>query len=330
MALPRATPPPTTCRTGPLARPHPRQENSLREPRSPEWPTLALLVLCYAGFAFATAGLAALSLPLAMGLTTLALVLHSSLSHEMIHGHPFRSGRANAALVFPALGLFIPYLRFRDTHLAHHQDSLLTDPYDDPESNYIDAGDWARLPRWRRALLRINNTLAGRIVLGPLIGQIAFMRADWRAIRAGDRRVALGWALHLAGLVPVALWLAATPMPLPAYLACAYAALSILKIRTFLEHQAHTRARGRTVVIEDRGPLAFLFLNNNLHVVHHMHPRTPWYRLPRLYFANPARYLSRNEGYRYRSYAEVFRRHFLTAKDPVAHPLWQRQGPPAP
>ena len=46
--------------------------------------------------------------------------------------------------------------------------------------------------------------------------------------------------------------------------------------------------------------------------------------------ANPARYLSRNEGYRYRSYGEVFRRYFLKAKDPVAHPLWQRQGPPAP
>jgi fatty acid desaturase len=78
------------------------------------------------------------------------------------------------------------------------------------------------------------------------------------------------------------------------------------------------------VVIEDRGPLAFLFLNNNLHVVHHMHPRVAWYRLPALYRARADHYLARNDGYRYASYAEVFRRHFLRAKDPVPHPLWKR------
>ena len=79
------------------------------------------------------------------------------------------------------------------------------------------------------------------------------------------------------------------------------------------------------MIIEDRGPLAFLFLNNNLHVVHHMHPRTPWYRLPQLYFSNREKYLTRNEGYRYDSYAQIFRRHLLRAKDPVPHPLWPRQ-----
>ena len=38
----------------------------------------------------------------------------------------------NEALVFPALSLAIPYQRFRDSHLAHHNDEILTDPYDDP------------------------------------------------------------------------------------------------------------------------------------------------------------------------------------------------------
>jgi fatty acid desaturase len=111
-------------------------------------------------------------------------------------------------------------------------------------------------------------------------------------------------------------------MPLWAYLAACYAGLSILKIRTFLEHQAHERARARTVIIEDRGLLAFLFLNNNLHVVHHMHPKLPWYRLPQIYFNNRDKYLRRNDGYRYASYGEIFRRHLLRAKDPVPHPLY--------
>ncbi len=54
-----------------------------------------------------------------------------------------------------------------------------------------------------------------------------------------------------------------------------------------------------------RGPLALLFLNNNYHVVHHMHPKVPWYGARPVCQRAPT-YLGRNEGYRYRSYAEVF------------------------
>ncbi len=118
-------------------------------------------------------------------------------------------------------------------------------------------------------------------------------------------------------------WLGMTQgMPLWAYALAAYMGQSLLKLRTYLEHRAHDAFRARTVVIEDRGPLSLLFLNNNFHVVHHMHPSAPWYRLPQLYAARRAHYLRRNEGYRYRSYAEVFARYFLSAKDPVPHPVW--------
>lgn len=289
-----------------------------------EWPTLMLVLGCLAVWAGATTWLVGVSLPLAVGITALAIALYCSLQHEVIHGHPFADQRANEALVFATLCLAIPYHRFRDTHLAHHTDSLLTDPYDDPESNYLDSSDWETLPAPVQAILRANNTLLGRMILGPVLAQITFMRDDWQRIRAGDRAVLRGWLWHIPSVALVLAWVWLAAMPLWAYLVAAYLALSTLKIRTFLEHQAHARARGRTVIIEDRGPLAFLFLNNNLHVVHHMHPRVPWYRLPQIYFANRDRYLSRNDGYRYRSYAEVFRRYFLRAKDPVAHPLWRR------
>lgn len=292
--------------------------------RSWEWPTIMLLAACYGGWALATTWLAALWLPLGLIASVILIALHSSLSHEALHGHPTRNPRLNAALVFPNLGLFIPYIRFRDTHLAHHMDSNLTDPYDDPESNYLDPAVWQQLPRVLQWILGCNNTLAGRLVIGPLVGQIAFMRDDWRAIRGGDRAVLRGWLWHVPAMLPVLLWIYYTPMPLWAYLIAAYAGLSILKIRTFLEHRAHERASGRTVVIEDRGPLALIFLNNNYHVVHHMHPRTPWYGLPAQFARSRARYLNRNDGYYYRSYAEVFRKHFLKAKDPVPHPLWPK------
>jgi fatty acid desaturase len=221
----------------------------------------------------------------------------------------------------------VPYERFRDTHLAHHRDERLTDPYDDPESNYLDPAVWARLSPAARALLRANNTLLGRMTIGPAIGLGRFWVEDARLIAAGDRAVARAWALHAAGLVPVALFLVyAGTMPLWAYLVAAYLANSVLRIRTFLEHQAHEKAAGRSVIIEDRGPLAFLFLNNNFHAVHHAHPRTPWYRLPALYAARRERFLARNRGYRFASYAEVFRRYFLATKDPVAHPLFAPRG----
>ena len=184
---------------------------------------------------------------------------------------------------------------------------------------------WRRLPRPVRALLGFNNTLAGRMLVGPAVGVGAHLWAELSAARAGDVRVARGWAAHLpaAAVVLGAAWLA--PMPLWAYFASAYLGLALLKIRTFLEHQANLRRAGRCVIVEDRGPLALLFLNNNLHLVHHMHPGLPWYRLPAAYRADPGRYLGRNGGYRYRSYGEVFRRHFLAPKDPVAHPLWKTQ-----
>ena len=286
-----------------------------------EWPTLGLLAATYGVWALGTGALAALWLPLGILVTALAAALHASLCHEVIHGHPTRNGLLNMALVFPALTLTIPYLRFRDTHLAHHQDAILTDPYDDPESNYLDPLAWQQLPEWGRRVLRANNTLAGRLILGPAISQVVFMRDDLRAIRAGDRAVLRAWLWHGPAVALVGGWLAVVAMPVWAYLIAAYLALSILKIRTFLEHQAHERARGRTVIIEDRGPLALIFLNNNLHVVHHMHPALPWYRLPQRYWAHRERYLSRNDGYRFGSYAEVFRRYLLRTKDPVPHPL---------
>ena len=288
-----------------------------------EWPTVLLLAATYALWAIGTTWAASVWLPLGMGLTALAIIQFSSLQHEVIHGHPFPSQALNDALVFPALMPYVPYERFRTTHLQHHYDPALTDPYDDPESNYQDPAVWARMPPLARKILRVNNTLLGRMVLGPIIGTVLFVRSDLRLMRAGDAAIRRAWALHGIGVLMVLGWLwTVGSMPVLAYLATAYLAYAVLKIRTYLEHRAHEAARARTVLVEDRGPLALLFLNNNLHVVHHVHPSVPWYRLPAMYAANRDLYLRRNEGYRYASYGEVFRRYFLRAKDPVPHPVW--------
>ncbi len=290
-----------------------------------EWPTLALIVLCYAAWAAALFWISQVSLGLTLILLIPLIALHSSLQHEVTHGHPFGERRLGEALVFPTLNLSIPYIRFRDTHLEHHMDATLTDPYEDPESNYMDPETWSRLPRLTQWVLSFNNTLLGRMLIGPAVGQIAFMATEIKLIRRGRREIAWAWAGHVASAALIVWIVLQSSTPLWVYLIASYFGLSILKIRTFLEHQAHERARGRTVIIEDRGPLAFLFLNNNLHVVHHMHPKLPWYRLPRIYFNNQEKYLRRNDGYRYDSYAQIFRKHFFRAKDPVPHPLYPQK-----
>ena len=286
-----------------------------------EWPTLLLLLVTYAVWATGTTAAFGLSPILGILLTGLAIAQFSSLQHEILHGHPFRSRLLNETLGFPALNLTVPYGRFRDTHLAHHHDPILTDPYDDPESNYLDPAVWARLPRIHKALFRFNNTLFGRITIGPILGNILWLVTEAKAIRRNDPGIRRDWALHLGGLLLVAGWLWAVAMPWWAYLLAAWLGHALLKIRTYLEHRAHEAARARTVIIEDRGPLALLFLNNNLHVVHHMHPAVPWYRLPALYAANRDHYQRRNEGYVYRSYLDIFRAYLFRAKDPVPHPL---------
>ncbi len=297
--------------------------------RSLEWPTLVMLALTYLVWATGTM-IWQDSAILSLALTGVAIAQHSSLQHEALHGHPFRNPLWNEALVFPALSVFVPYRRFRDTHLQHHYDPALTDPYDDPESNYRDPVEWAGLSRPMQKLLRLNNTLAGRMLLGPVLGTVQFIGADL-ANAGRDRGIAPAWALHGAGLAVLGVWLMVWgTMPLWAYLLAVYLALGLLKIRTYLEHRAHDAARARTVVIEDRGPLALLFLNNNFHVVHHMHPAVPWYRLPDLYASRKAHFLRRNDHYVYRSYAEIFRRYLWQAKDTVPHPIWPvRKVPPS-
>ncbi len=290
----------------------------------PEWGTFALILFCYGTWLAVAFGVASWSVGVAIPMMALVAALHSSLTHEALHGHPFRKKWLNEALMALPLTLFIPYNRFRDMHLAHHRDETLTDPYDDPESNYLDPAVWNALPGWKRRVCAANNTLLGRILLGPLIGQLSFSINEFRLAVRGDRNVLLAWALHIPGVVAV-LWIVSlSGMPIWAYLISAYLGLGLVKIRTFLEHRAHANAQGRTAIVEDRGILAFLFLNNNLHVVHHQNPGAPWYRLPSLYRQERDRYLACNEGYVYRSYAEVFRRYLLQAKDPVPHPLWPR------
>lgn len=286
-----------------------------------EAPTVALLVGVHLVFAALVVSADALGV-LAYVLLAPVIALHSSLQHEVLHGHPFRNPRLNALCVALPLGLAVPYWRFRALHMAHHVDPNLTDPHDDPESWYLAPGREPGLSPLLRAVLQANNTLAGRLLLGPAVGLFGFWRAELGLLRTGDRKVMRAWGEHLALALVLGLLLSLAPgITAAGYLGACYGAASLLSLRTFLEHRAVAEVGQRTVLIEDRGPFAWLFLFNSLHAVHHERPDLPWHRLPAAYSAERARYLEGNGGYVYRSYAEIARRYAFRRKEPLTHPL---------
>ncbi len=78
--------------------------------------------------------------------------------------------------------VFYPYRSYKRTHLQHHADERLTDPFDDPESYYRAMSDWETMPALLKRLLAWNNTLIGRVLIGPPLMVVGFTTSEWRKI----------------------------------------------------------------------------------------------------------------------------------------------------
>lgn len=295
-----------------------------RAPRI-EWPTLILIVACYGVWAAAGILLWPDHALLCLFVLSLTVAMQSSLMHEATHGHPTRKAFVNELLVGVPIGLVYPYRRFKKLHLQHHADENLTDPFDDPESYYRALWQHGDLPGWLRTLLAINNTMVGRFVIGPVMANVAFIATDFKAMAKGDKAIQKAWRHHAIGLaivLPVVQF--GFGLPLWLYvLVPVWLGQSLIAIRTFAEHQWSERPDGRTVIIE-RSPLSFLFLNNNLHLVHHKHPTIAWYHLPALYRARREEWLRMNNGYVFPNYFALLKTYAFKAKEPVVHPFLRR------
>ncbi len=299
-----------------------RGSTSLEYLTSIEWPTLTLIAGVYAGIASITWFFWSIPVWIAIPVAAYLIALHSSLQHEALHGHPTRSAAINEALVFLPFLLTIPYRRYKTTHLQHHHDERLTDPYDDPESFYLSQYKWETTPGPLKALFRINNTLLGRLAVGPALVTILFWFSEARMAVRSPNVFWAAWLPHLAGMAVVIIWMVeicGIPFWLYAF-GIAYPGMSLILLRSFAEHQAREDSDHRTVVVEASPVFGLLYLNNNLHFAHHKYPRAPWYRLPGIYRQEAAEILKRNGGYYFAGYGEVFRRYFLRTKEPVAHP----------
>jgi fatty acid desaturase len=283
-----------------------------RERRGPEWPTIALFLVVYAAFGALTFLGAGLPWWALLPFGGYLVCLQGSMQHEALHGHPTRRAWLNALLVYPSLSLWLPYLRYARLHRLHHRNELLTDPREDPESFYLLPERWAGLPAPLRTLYRVNNTLAGRMLIGPAIAVPRLIAGDIARARGGERGIGTAWAVHLPAAGLTLAWV---------ILVCGMPLATYLLAFVYPEHRAHDEIDARTAIVEAGPVMSLLYLNNNLHAAHHAEPGLPWYRLPGWYRERRERLLAANRHYRLDGYAEIARRYLLAAKESVVHPL---------
>lgn len=247
--------------------------------------------------------------------------LHGSLQHEAVHGHLTGKSAWNAALMVWPLSLWIPFTRYRTLHQVHHECPSLTDPVEDPESFYWTKGEWQSLDALRRGIAMVNQTLTGRLLLGPFLVMPTYWYREAKRIAAGDRQVGLEWLVHLLAGAAVLGWVSGVcGLPVWQYLVLfVWPAMSLTLLRSYAEHRPGDANEERTAVIEGSPVTRLLFLNNNFHLVHHQHPELPWYAIRKLFLARRTEWLERNGEFYFKSYWELARRFAFRAKDHPVH-----------
>jgi fatty acid desaturase len=286
-----------------------------------EWPTVALIAAVYSVLIFLVWYHATLPWWVIMPIGAYAACLHSSLQHEVLHGHPTRSRTVNELLVFLIPHLWLPYGRYRDLHLKHHNNENLTCPVEDPESYYLLPDDWSEMPGIKRAIYTFNNTLFGRMLIGPAVGIIRFWSDEFMQMIKGRRDILKCWSGFVVSTVFVIGFVNWAGMPLWQYiLLIAYPGISLALVRSFCEHQAAETIGERTIIVEASTFWSLLYLNNNLHIAHHERPRIAWFELPSYYRQEREQFLSRNNYYLMRGYRQIFFKYFFKTKESVQYP----------
>jgi fatty acid desaturase len=250
------------------------------------------------------------------------LAWHFSLQHEAIHAFRGIPGWLRVAVVYPPLGLWFPFPLYRKSHTTHHRDLHLTVPGVDTESYYVRQADWRRMSRVRRALLTFNQTMAGRLLIGPALRLWILVTRETGRVRQGDYSHLPQWGLH-ALAVALLFWFISGVCHFPWWQYCllvAYPGLSLSLLRAFTEHRAAEDSAERTASVESNVILGMLYLYNNLHVAHHMKPAMAWYDIPSYYRANRAALLETNGHFVFRGYAQLAKRHLFVPVFSPVHP----------
>jgi fatty acid desaturase len=251
------------------------------------------------------------------------LAWHFSLQHEAIHSFRGVPAWLRFAVVFPPIGLWFPYPLYRKSHTTHHRDVNLTVPGVDTESYYVLRADWQRMGKVQRALLTFNQTLVGRMLIGPALRLWSLISKETLRVVRGDYSHLPHWAVHVIA-VGLLFWFISGICHFPWWQYClliAYPGMSLGLLRAFHEHRAAEDSQQRTAAVESNVVFGLLYLYNNLHVVHHLKPTMPWYEIPRYYRENRGELLKMNGDFVYRGYGVLTRDFWLTPVFSPVHPL---------
>ena len=198
----------------------------------------------------------------------------SLFTHEGVHGalatRPLVNRLLAAVCAWPVLQNFAAY---KVLHLRHHAD--LGGPGDpDHYPNYASWPLVVWLMHWGRLLLGYPAYITAIPILG------------WRKATWAERRwIALEVAAVVAGMVAAVLWVP-TPWLVHGWLIPMVFINTLVNIRgmsqhTLLPEAEHAFRGSRTILC---GPVVRFFMcNENFHLEHHLHPRVPWYNLPRVH-----------------------------------------------
>jgi fatty acid desaturase len=226
-----------------------------------EGPTLLVAFVIYASWAmllFCHHILPAWMLAVAGGYV---IQWHSSLQHEAIHAMRGVPKWLRVALVYPPLGVWLPFELYRRSHLQHHRNSHLTSPDEDTESFYHDERDWKSYDRLRRAVLIVNQTFLGRLFVGPFlyVGQLYWDEGRKAVFGDTDNLGIWLWHVVASGLVLLAVTLIFDMQLWLYFAAFSYPGLVFGMVRSFTEHRWSEHAGERTAIVESNWIFGLLF-----------------------------------------------------------------------
>jgi fatty acid desaturase len=295
----------------------------MQKPIRIEWPTVYLAIVIYGCWGAITFYHSLFPAWFVVAGGAWLIAWHSSLQHELLHGHPTPWQRVNTLMAFPPLSLWLPYSIYRTSHLDHHRAESLADPCADPESYYWTSQDWSELNRVGKVLVRLQTSLIGRLAVGPAWNAGRLILREFAAIRSNPRDGFMNWGMHSLGCATILIWVVGIcKMNLWFYLfGIVYPGTSLSLVRSFAEHRAAEAKGEQTAIVEDANILGLLFLYNNLHVVHHRRPDLPWYKIPAWYKAHRDSLISSEGARAYRGYWEIVRRYLFKSFDDPIHPL---------
>ena len=285
-------------------------------------PTLLVAAAIYSGWLLLLASHEYVPWWITAPLAGYAVQWHSSLQHEAIHCMRGIPKWLRLALVWPPIGVLFPFELYRRSHSQHHRNSSLTYPGEDTESYYHEEEDWERYGYLWRWLFIVNQTFLGRLFIGPFLWTPRVFIGEAGKLIAGDTANAGIWVRHFAGLGLMLLLVTRVfEMSVFRYLAeFVYPGLVFGMMRSFTEHRWGERPSERTAVVESNWVFGLLFLWNNLHVVHHLFPTLPWWKIPRVWRQHRESIQAHNGGFVFRGYGEIARRWLLTPNFIPIHP----------